>query len=129
MRPAPWLTGAGDRRGTVPVALGFADNTPAAAGDVAELGDVDVEQRAGMVVLVASHGFPGHSVDEGEPIDPAAGQYRVHGRDRHTKPPGDLDGAESRRHRNRNRNRNRSASAAGSVSWSDCGVVCSGRSS
>ena len=67
---------------------------PAAVGDVAELGDVDVDQRAGMVVLVAAQRFAGDPVDVGEPVDPAPHQHRVHGRGRHPEPAGDLDRAE-----------------------------------
>ena len=36
---------------------------PAAVGDVAEFGHIDVDQRAGMVMLVAADGFAGDPVD------------------------------------------------------------------
>ena len=72
------LAGAvgGDR--AVLAALGPADVAPAAAvGDVAELLDVDVDQRAGVVVLVAADRLAGDPVDVGEPADPAPDQDLV----------------------------------------------------
>jgi hypothetical protein len=49
------VAGLAGRGGAVPVALGAADEPPAAAvGDVAELVDVDVQQRRGPVVFVAA---------------------------------------------------------------------------
>jgi hypothetical protein len=73
----------------------------AAIGDVAELGDIDVDQRAGIGVFVAAQGFAGDPVDVGESVDPAAHQDRVHGRGGQAEAAGDLNRAESCRHRNR----------------------------
>jgi hypothetical protein len=66
----------------------------AAVGDVAELGDVDVDQRARVRVLVATDRFTGDSVDMAESVDPAAHQDRVHGRSRDAEPSTDLDWSE-----------------------------------
>jgi hypothetical protein len=63
----------------------------AAVGDIAELGHVDVEQRSGMVVLVAADRLPGDPVDPRQPVQPAAHQ---HGMDRgggQAEPAADLD--------------------------------------
>ncbi len=58
-----------------------ADEAPAAAvGDVAELLDIDVDQRPGMVVLVAADRFTGGPVDMGQPVEPAPDQDLVHRR-------------------------------------------------
>jgi hypothetical protein len=62
---------------------------PAAVGDVAQLLDVDVQQRAGGVVLVAADRLTAGAVDVGEPVDPAAAQDRVHRGGRQTEPIGD----------------------------------------
>ena len=89
-------------RARVGLAVLAADEPVAAAvGDVAELGDVDVDQRAGVVVLVAAQRFAGDAVEMGQPVDPAPHQHRVHGRGGQAEPAGDLDRAESRRHRSR----------------------------
>src|SRR6478735_8385841 len=85
------LTGASRcRLGVVP-ALQPTHVAPAAAvGDVGELGDVDVDQRAGVVVLVAAQGFAGDPVDPGEPVDPAPHQHGVHRGSRDPEPAADL---------------------------------------
>src|SRR5688572_28437243 len=81
------LAGGG---GPILVALGAADVAPAAAvGDVAQLLDVDVQHRAGGVVLVAADRLAGGPVDVGEPVYPAAHQHRVHRGGGHTHPVGD----------------------------------------
>jgi hypothetical protein len=73
----------------------FADVAPAATvGDVAELGDIDVDQRSGMIVFVAAQWFAGDPVDPGEAVDPAAHQDRVHGRGGQAEPAADLDWAQ-----------------------------------
>ncbi|MBE1494225.1 hypothetical protein H4696_001325 [Amycolatopsis lexingtonensis] len=88
---------AGQPRGgsLVDLALSPADVAPAAAvGDVAELGDIDMDQRSGMVVFVAAQRFAGDPVDVGEPVDPATHQYRVQRGCRQAEPAGDLDRAQ-----------------------------------
>ena len=83
LRVRGWLRSRSGRRwrSRLLVALLAADVAPAAAvGDVAELLDVDVEHRAGVVVLVAADRLAGDPVDVGEPVDPAPDQHRVHGR-------------------------------------------------
>ena len=88
-----WLTGCG---ASVPQALCAADVAPAAAvGDVAELLDVDVDQRAGVGVLVASDRFSGGPVDVGESVEAAPHQHRVSGGGSTSDLVGDLDRAES----------------------------------
>ena len=111
--------------GLVAVALLAADVAPAAAvGDVAELGDVDVDQRAGMVVLVAAQRFAGDPVDVREPVDPAADQHGVHGRGRHPEPAGDLDRARA----GGATAAARSAAPLLAGSWSGCGAAVELRS-
>src|SRR5215203_860116 len=63
----------------------------AAVRDVAELGDVDVDQRSWVRVLEATQGFTGDPIDVREPVDPAAHKHRVHRRGRDTELTGDLD--------------------------------------
>src|SRR5688500_14763623 len=82
--------GACQGRGAVLLALRSADVTPAAAvGDSAELLDVDVDQVAGALMLVASDRLSGRPVEVAEPVEPAADQDRVHGRGLHAEPVGD----------------------------------------
>ena len=50
---------------------------PAAVGDVAELGDVDVDHRAWMRVLIAADRLTGDPVDVREPVDLVADQHGV----------------------------------------------------
>jgi hypothetical protein len=52
---------------------------PAAVGDVAKLGDVDVDQLAGAFTLIAADRFAGDPVDVGQPVDPAADRHGMHG--------------------------------------------------
>ncbi len=57
-----WSAGPSGSGGPVAVALLFADVAPTAAvGDVAELGDIDVDKRARMVVFEAAEGSGHHS--------------------------------------------------------------------
>jgi hypothetical protein len=60
---------------------------PAAVGDVAELGDVDVDQRAGVRVLVTPDRFTRHTIDVAEPVQSTPHQHRVHGRGWHASRP------------------------------------------
>lgn len=77
-------------------ALEPADVAPAATiGDVAVFGDVDMQHRAWMRVLVAAHGFTGDPVDVAESAEAAAHQHGVHGRGRHVQAPADLDRAQA----------------------------------
>jgi len=81
--------------GCLPVvsSLDSADEAmPATVGDAAEFGDVDVDQRARVVVLVAADRFTGDSIDMGEPVDPAAPQNGVHRRGCDACLAGDLRG-------------------------------------
>lgn len=72
-----------------------ADVAPSTAvREIAELGNIDVYQRAGVLVFVAAQRFPGHPVDTRKPIDPTAHQHRMHRRGRHPQATGDLDRAE-----------------------------------
>src|SRR5690349_24554930 len=57
----------------------------AAVRDVGELGDIDVGQRARMVVLIPAYGLAGDAVDVGQPVDPTPSQHRAHGGGRHTQ--------------------------------------------
>jgi hypothetical protein len=67
----------------VPGTLGLADEPPAAAvGDVAELGDVDVDQLTRSGPLIAAGRLTGDPVDVGQPVEPAPDQHRMHGRGR-----------------------------------------------
>ena len=71
----------GSSGGPVAEALRDAHVAPSAAGrDVAEVGDVDVEQVPGPGPLVAAGRFPGDPVDVGQPVQAAADQDRVHRR-------------------------------------------------
>ena len=86
---------AGCGRLAVAFALDAADESPAAAvGNVAELGDVDVDQRPGMIMLVTADRFPGDSVDVAEPIDPATLEHRVDSRRRQAELTSDLHGTQ-----------------------------------
>jgi hypothetical protein len=65
------LTGPVCGRNAVDLALLAAEELVAATvGDVAEPGDVDVDQRPGVRVLVAAEWFTGHAVDVGQAVDP-----------------------------------------------------------
>lgn len=50
-----------------------------AVGDVAELDDVDVDERTGVRVLIAGQRLTCDTVDVGQPVEPAADQHGVHG--------------------------------------------------
>jgi hypothetical protein len=64
-------------------------------GNVAELGDIDMDQRAGMVVFVAAQRLTGHPIDMTEPADPAAHEHGMHRRGRQAELAGDLHRAET----------------------------------
>lgn len=83
-------------RSLVEIAL-LSSNEPVTAPirDIAELGHVNVDQRAWMVVLVATQWLASDSVDPGEPIDPTPHQDRVHGRCRHPELAGNLNRTEA----------------------------------
>ena len=67
----------------------------AAVRNVGELGDVDVDHRAGVRVLIATQRLAGDPVDVGEPVDPASDQHRVHCRGCDSEQATDLDRAQS----------------------------------
>jgi hypothetical protein len=66
------------------------ESVAATGGDVAELLDVDVDQRAGVGVLVAAHRRSGGPVQVAEPAEVAAEHDLVDGRGGQTDPWGDL---------------------------------------
>jgi hypothetical protein len=75
----------------VPQALLSADEpVPATVGDVAELGDVDVDHRPGMRVLVATDRLASDSVDAREPVHSSANQHPMDCRGRNAKTATDL---------------------------------------
>lgn len=83
----PWLTGpasftrpVGGGRGIASSLLTSEEPVPAAVGDVGELGDVHMDHRPRVGVLVTTQWFPGDPVDVGETVDPVPDQHRVHGR-------------------------------------------------
>jgi hypothetical protein len=83
-------------RGPVPGAGGAADEAPpATVGDVAQLLDVDVDQRARVGMLVPAHRLPGGPVEVSEPVQPAPGQHPGHRGGRHADQRGELDRAEA----------------------------------
>ena len=76
------------------LSLSAADVAPASAvGDVAELLHVDVEHRAGMVVLIASDGFARGAVDVREPVQVRVGQDPVNCRRSDPQPASELHGS------------------------------------
>jgi len=80
----PAAAAAASGRSPVPVALLSADEpVPAAVGDVAELGHIDVDHHPGLVVLVTAHYLTGALIDAMQPVQPASHQYCVDGRGRH----------------------------------------------
>src|SRR5690606_39424951 len=85
-------------RGGLPVAfaLDAADEPPSASvGDVAELRDVDMDQRAGMVVLVSSDEFSRDPIDVAEPVDSKSHEHCVDGRGGQPEFTGDLGRAKT----------------------------------
>ena len=68
------------------VTLLAAQVAPAAAVGDADLLHGDVDQRSGVVVLVAAKRFTGDPVDAREPVDPAPHQHGVHRRGRQPEP-------------------------------------------
>ena len=90
---ASWLARG---RGPVAATLPASDVAPpAAVGDVAQLLDVHVQHRPGVVVLVAAHRFTGGPVHMGQPVQPAPDQHPVDrgGCDPHVR--GELDRAQA----------------------------------
>lgn len=82
------------RGGGVPLALTslVADEPPAATvDDVVQRLDVDVDQRAGMVMLVTAHWLPGCALDVGWTLQPGRGHDPVDRRRRDAGPGGELD--------------------------------------
>ena len=93
-RVAVLVLGLARGGGAVLLALLAADVAPASTvGDVAELLHVDVEHRAGVVVLVAADGLPGGAVDVGEPVQPGVDQDPVDRGRCDPEPAGELDRA------------------------------------
>ena len=90
---AAGFVGGGD---PVAVAVGTAHVAPPAAiGDVAQLLHIDMDQAAGVVMLVAAHRFTGGPVHMGESVEPVTGQDLV---DRGRRDPGlggELDRAQA----------------------------------
>src|SRR5213075_1505712 len=78
----------------LPALLSAEEPMTTAVGDVAELGDIDVQHRAWVRVFVATDRLTGDPVDAGEPVDPAPNQHRVHRRGRQPQPTADLDRAQ-----------------------------------
>src|SRR5829696_8992709 len=81
--------------GAISLAVGLAGGAaqePVAApgGDVAQLLDVDVDQRAGIGVLVAADHLAGGPVQMPQTADPAANQDGMHRRGGQADPWGDL---------------------------------------
>jgi hypothetical protein len=90
------LSGATSRGFFVEATLLPADVAPAATvGDVGELCDVDVDQRAWMGVLIAPQRLTGDAIDVRQPIDAAAHQHGMHGRSLQPESAGDLDRAQA----------------------------------
>jgi hypothetical protein len=78
-------------RAPVAVTLLPADVSPATAvGDVPELRHVHVDQRSGVVVLVAADRLPGMPVEHRQPVGAGPDQHRVNGRGGQVQPPTDL---------------------------------------
>ena len=66
-----------------------------AAEDVAELGDIDVDHRTGMVAFVAADRLTSDSIDAAEPVHPAADQNGEDGRWCDAELASDLDRTET----------------------------------
>lgn len=63
---------------------------PTTIRDTTERGDIDMEQRSGMIMFVAADRFCGDPVDAAESVDPAAHEHGVHGRGRDAELADDL---------------------------------------
>ncbi|GGV61378.1 hypothetical protein GCM10010213_24970 [Microbacterium maritypicum] len=63
---------------------------PAAVGDVAELGHVDMDHRPWIVMFVTTDRLPGNPIDAAESVEPTTHQHGVDGRSRHAELTGDL---------------------------------------
>ena len=98
--PGGGVTGAGASGGLlVPPSLLPAQIPPAATiGDVAELGEIDMDHRAGVIVLVAPDGLDGDAVDLREPVGADADKDRMDRRGRQAKPAGNLDRPQAMSH-------------------------------
>jgi hypothetical protein len=70
------------------------DPVAALGGDAAELLDVQVDQVAWLVMLVAADRAAGRAVHEGQPVHPVADQHLMDGRGGHTEAGGDAGRAE-----------------------------------
>jgi hypothetical protein len=89
---APRLAGS---RSPVLPALDSSDRAPAApVGNVAEFLHINMDQRAGMVVLVSAGWFSGSAVDVGEPVQSFPHQDGVNRGGRELQETADLDRAE-----------------------------------
>ena len=58
---------------------------PTAVGDVGELRDVDVDQRAGIVMFIPAQRFAGDPINVRQPVDSAPGQHGVYGGGRYAE--------------------------------------------
>ena len=77
-RVPPLVLGLVRRGGPVLLALPAADVTPApAVGDVAELLHIDVQHGPGVIVFVATDGFPSRAVNVRQPVQAGVDQDPV----------------------------------------------------
>lgn len=78
---------------TVPITLLAADKPPTAAavGGVSQLLDVDMDERARVIMLVSADRFPGRPIDMAQPVQPGRGQDPVDCRGRDASSGGELD--------------------------------------
>jgi hypothetical protein len=85
------FTGSVRSGGSVRFSLLAVDGAvPATVGDVAELGDVDMNHRTRVGVFITAYRLAGDPVDTAQPVDAATDQHGVHGRGRQSEPAGDL---------------------------------------
>ena len=81
---------------TVAATSGAAQESVAASGrEVAQLLDINMDQRSGLGVLVAADRLAGGPIQVTEAADATADQDRVHGRSGQPDPSSDLDRPES----------------------------------
>ncbi|BAX97296.1 hypothetical protein MSTE_01980 [Mycobacteroides stephanolepidis] len=74
------FTGAPSGHARVDLAVSLTEElVPAAVGDIGEFGDIDMDQRPGMIMLVAAQRFTGDAVNARKPVYSASGQHSVHG--------------------------------------------------
>src|SRR5579864_6354359 len=70
-------------------------NTPAAAiWNSTEFLDIDMDQVAGVFVLVAADDLAGRAIHPTQPVEVPAHQHAMHGRRGQVQPDGDTDGTE-----------------------------------